>query len=302
MVAPWWATSKLKFDCTACGDCCRVSGDVWFDKAEASLVRKERWSDALIYDTGHRRVQRTKGACIFLEDNKCSIHNERPQQCRSYPFWPRILRDRGSWEAEQCEGIGLGDDPVDPTDAYERWAAWLRRFPAASAAALDETERWAELVAELNLCPWAKPALENRTCFYLVSDATSSNDVRRVLDHACTELDNMESPSSIVFTIFPSYCRDDFTTFYSDVENFDDAILDASDKQIAGFHPLWTFGGLPGNDPVHFEKRAPHPTISLVHAAAIAHAQAATAKIAAHNEAVLSELGSAALQDRFSKL
>jgi Fe-S-cluster containining protein len=40
--------------------------------------------------------------CIFLgEDGKeCSIYEARPIQCRTYPFWPRLLENPESWEAE----------------------------------------------------------------------------------------------------------------------------------------------------------------------------------------------------------
>jgi Fe-S-cluster containining protein len=48
---------------------------------------------------------------VFLEGGKCSIYEVRPTQCRTYPFWPAIVRAPQTWakEGEQCPGIGKGE-------------------------------------------------------------------------------------------------------------------------------------------------------------------------------------------------
>lgn len=33
-------------------------------------------------------------ACIFLKDNQCSIHPLRPTQCRDFPFWDDLFKDK----------------------------------------------------------------------------------------------------------------------------------------------------------------------------------------------------------------
>jgi len=46
--------------------------------------------------------------CTFLAENgSCSIYPHRPKQCRTYPYWPEILKSKRSWEneARYCEGI-----------------------------------------------------------------------------------------------------------------------------------------------------------------------------------------------------
>ena len=46
--------------------------------------------------------------CVFLKDNKCSIYDVRPTQCRTYPYWSRILVGEEEWNREgatRCEGI-----------------------------------------------------------------------------------------------------------------------------------------------------------------------------------------------------
>lgn len=68
---------------------------------------------------------------------------------------------------------------------------------------------------------------------------------------------------------------------------------------VAGFHPDWVFGGEEPACPVHWEKRSPHPTVSIIHAEAIAHAEAATESISETNERILEELGFDSLEARF---
>ncbi len=50
-----------------------------------------------------------EGRCIFYEDG-CSIYEVRPVQCRAYPFWRYILKDRRHWKehAKQCPGMNRG--------------------------------------------------------------------------------------------------------------------------------------------------------------------------------------------------
>ena len=45
-------------------------------------------------------------ACVFLENNQCSIYEARPVQCSTYPFWPNILKSEKAWNEE----VRLADD------------------------------------------------------------------------------------------------------------------------------------------------------------------------------------------------
>jgi Fe-S-cluster containining protein len=40
----------------------------------------------------------------------CGIYEVRPQQCRTWPFWPELLRDKASWDraSERCPGMNKG--------------------------------------------------------------------------------------------------------------------------------------------------------------------------------------------------
>ena len=70
---------------------------------------------------------------------------------------------------------------------------------------------------------------------------------------------------------------------------------------VAPFHPAWSFAG-DDDSPVAWEKRTPFPTVSVVRSDAIeAAGEEATARIAKHNEEVLSDMGSHALRDLFRR-
>lgn len=58
-----------------------------------------------------RRPANRDNNCIFLNADGCSIHEVKPTQCRTYPFWPSLVESRDNWklEAEFCPGIGKGD-------------------------------------------------------------------------------------------------------------------------------------------------------------------------------------------------
>ncbi len=51
------------------------------------------------------------GRCIFFDPHKgCLVHEVKPAQCRTYPFWFKNLRSEKRWKetSAQCPGIGKG--------------------------------------------------------------------------------------------------------------------------------------------------------------------------------------------------
>lgn len=118
--APWWR-GGLRFECTRCGLCCRGSGrvevsdeeierlaariDVTPDEFRAMYTRKGRRGRIDLRD-------KADGDCVFFdEDRGCTVYEDRPAQCRTYPFWRSALHDPESWRVEggHCEGIGRGE-------------------------------------------------------------------------------------------------------------------------------------------------------------------------------------------------
>jgi Fe-S-cluster containining protein len=118
---PWYAEG-LRFECTACGKCCRNHGDgfeyVYSTRRERAAIAKHLGLSLRAFE--RRYCERVAGslsfrsegdACIFLQDGRCSIYPFRPRQCSTFPFWPELLESEDVWQrdvASFCPGVGQG--------------------------------------------------------------------------------------------------------------------------------------------------------------------------------------------------
>ncbi len=114
----------LKFSCTRCSDCCRLSPGVvylsntdltnlcqWFKFSREEFVEKYcRW--VMYYDgTYVLSLQETpKYDCILWSENGCKAYGARPVQCSTYPFWSWMLASKKDWDdcEKDCPGINKG--------------------------------------------------------------------------------------------------------------------------------------------------------------------------------------------------
>jgi hypothetical protein len=65
--------------------------------------------------------------CCFLDGTRCAVHEVRPEQCRTWPFWPENMNPR-TWREEVepfCGGIGKGRlySPAEIRELMARAAA-----------------------------------------------------------------------------------------------------------------------------------------------------------------------------------
>ncbi len=125
----WFAHSEgLSFSCTLCGNCCTgPEGYVLVDDAEvAALARRMALSvgDFLARYTretsmGRSLTERMTDAgldCVFLDREKipgkavCGVYEDRPRQCRTWPFWKSNLTSRNAWDRAKrtCPGMDKG--------------------------------------------------------------------------------------------------------------------------------------------------------------------------------------------------
>jgi Fe-S-cluster containining protein len=112
----WWQ-SGLKFGCTACGRCCQNDGEVWLDADEfCDLTSHLKLPPAVVLEKYSEKVMSgwvklknkvsdkasESDRCIFLDDDgkKCTVYEARPVQCRTYPWWPRLLLNESEWQTE----------------------------------------------------------------------------------------------------------------------------------------------------------------------------------------------------------
>lgn len=54
-------------------------------------------------------IEKPNHDCVFW-DGGCTVYAARPNQCRTFPFWPENIETAGAWEAvvHQCPGAGTG--------------------------------------------------------------------------------------------------------------------------------------------------------------------------------------------------
>jgi hypothetical protein len=114
----------FKFDSTACaacgGRCCRGTGGyVWVSWAELEAMAVARGMNAGLFAKEYaRRVQgklslqerviNGEHFCCFFDRIACccTIYDNRPEQCRTFPFWERYQEDCRELLRE-CPGISL---------------------------------------------------------------------------------------------------------------------------------------------------------------------------------------------------
>ncbi len=125
MDKPWYQDG-LRFKCTGCGECCTgAPGYVWVSPEEiTALSARLNMSEEAFIKRYTRRIgsrisliEHPKSFdCVFLKEKKCLVYEDRPSQCRTFPWWPENLEDKAAWEetARRCEGINHPDADLIP--------------------------------------------------------------------------------------------------------------------------------------------------------------------------------------------
>ena len=147
----------IKFSCQMCGNCCRGfnDGEVYLYKDDILRLAKFLnitgmkglrnfakkyvkvindsffWKDP---DAQRGKTYRFKTLgfkftgedehCHFLEDNKCSVHELRPFQCRSFPFWQMMVSNRKNFEryTKKCKGLQVLKGKYYSREEILNWA------------------------------------------------------------------------------------------------------------------------------------------------------------------------------------
>mmetsp|Transcript_14612 Transcript_14612/g.24929 ORF Transcript_14612/g.24929 Transcript_14612/m.24929 type:complete len:197 (+) Transcript_14612:65-655(+) len=125
----WFARESVSFHCTQCGKCCSNPGTVWANQEEIrkiathlSLSEENFVSEyAKYFGNGWFQLKKKEDTfeCFFLNDGLCSINAVKPLQCSTYPYWPDVVTNPGSWMIEArdvCEGINHEEAPQIPAD------------------------------------------------------------------------------------------------------------------------------------------------------------------------------------------
>lgn len=118
----------LRFACTLCGNCCTgPPGFVLVTDQECAALAARLGEDVGTFKATRTHMmvrgrslneRQTKHGldCIFLDRDRvpgkavCGVYEDRPAQCRTWPFWPSLLESRAHWERAKrtCPGIDQG--------------------------------------------------------------------------------------------------------------------------------------------------------------------------------------------------
>ncbi len=87
--------SKVRYECTRCGACCRWAGDVCIEDDEVSAIASFLGMSEIDFINEYCRLRANRkglsiidapdGACIMLVDGACRINSVKPRQCRDFP-------------------------------------------------------------------------------------------------------------------------------------------------------------------------------------------------------------------------
>lgn len=146
-------------------------------------------------------------------------------------------------------------------------------------AVIAATRAWLEkAVIGLNLCPFAKAVHIRNQVRYVVSHATSEEDLLREL---CDELKFLaEVPADQVDTtllIHPNVLNNflDYNDFQDVAEAAVQELGLEGTLQVASFHPEYQFGGTTPDDITNCTNRSPYPILHLLREDSIDRAVAA---------------------------
>ncbi|GAB4187749.1 MAG: DUF1415 domain-containing protein [Wenzhouxiangellaceae bacterium] len=163
-------------------------------------------------------------------------------------------------------------------------------------AIIETTQRWVEkLVVGLNLCPFAKRELIKDRVRFVLSQATTEE---QLLNDLHQELVWLEQHDAIETTLLiHPWVLSDFSDYNQFLDTADD-LLEQFDftgvYQIASFHPHYQFDGTQPTDVENYTNKSPYPILHILREATLEQRIADypdSDDIPANNIALLEQLG-----------
>ena len=141
------------------------------------------------------------------------------------------------------------------------------------------TQLWVErAVIGLNLCPFAKAVHVKKQIRYVVSNATTSEELLEELMGELEVLAEIPSAQTDTTLLIHPYVLGDFPDYNDFLGVVDDALEDMELDgilQVASMHPQYQFADTQAQDIENYTNRSPYPTLHLLREASIVRAVAA---------------------------
>lgn len=146
-------------------------------------------------------------------------------------------------------------DPQEPIAATQRW---LRRA-----------------VIGLNLCPFAKAVVAKQQVRFVLSDATTPEELLQTLGEELALLRDTPAERTDTTLIVHPQVLTDFLD-YNDFLDLADGLVESMELdgvlQVASFHPDYQFAGSESDDMSNYTNRSPYPTLHLLREDSVARA------------------------------
>ena len=156
----------------------------------------------------------------------------------------------------------MHSDPASPADPI--------------AEPIADTRRWVEkAVIGLNLCPFAKAVYVKDQVRFVLSDATTPEQLLEELGEELLLL--RDTPAAQIDTtliVHPQVLRDflDYNDFLDQADALVEALELDGDLQVASFHPDYQFADSAADDIENYSNRSPYPTLHLLREESVSRA------------------------------
>jgi len=135
-------------------------------------------------------------------------------------------------------------------------------------AIIAATQRWLEkAIIGLNLCPFAKAVHVKKQIRYVVSAATTPEDLLEDLMNELRTLQDADPEKIDTTLLIHPYVLTDFLDFNDFLDTVDIAVAEPEfndEFQVASLHPQYQFAGTAPDDIENYTNRSPYPTLHLL--------------------------------------
>ena len=292
----WWSGALdeegVKFGCTGCGRCCQNDGVVWLDTDEfADLCESLKMKPDDVLDRYTEEVmsgwvklknkpdtlsQTGNDRCIFLSDvdgKSCTIYESRPVQCRTYPYWPKLLFNSSTFNSQAvvpddssagphwsaatggCEGINhVNSTRVSSTIVYRNSALYetytdsfpfmnsgddrsrlLSRLGLISGVSRSSRAWVQDFVLKYSLCPFANEVFSSNRIRFRVYLGSSEVDkiIERVRYEMLALLTANENDVATTLLMLP-FSFGNFDEWHQFTLALEDAVMPLLEQELLG--------------------------------------------------------------------
>ena len=146
-------------------------------------------------------------------------------------------------------------------------------------AVIAATKTWLErAVIGLNLCPFAKAVHVKNQVRYVVSQATTQEELLTDFLNELEFLAEVPSEKTDTTLLIHPCVLTDFLDYNDFLDVTDEALTDMDlegELQVAGFHPQYQFAETQPDDIENFTNRSPYPMLHLLRESSVAIAVSA---------------------------